>query len=303
MLAVARRAFVTLLLTLAVADAGAADLEGASAPFAWRIADVRQGPTTVDGKPYARHEFTLVLKNVAARAVTLRQYSAAVSYAGIPAAESVATADPTLTPGREYLLHLYALLPCAEASTPCRFAVGPAWRVVLSGRDSGGAEFAAPIDVTLPVEPGRPIVIQPRLRVTRAPATAGADAGRIPARFTSNVILVPVSAGGQDLVLLFDTGSQISILRPDAARRLGLAASADAPLVPTMGLGGQVNAALVEWPALRIGDYVVEHLTGGIAALPEFPIPIDGLIGANLIEAFRVTIDHRARELRLEPAP
>jgi hypothetical protein len=29
----------------------------------------------------------------------------------------------------------------------------------------------------------------------------------------------------------------------------------------------------------------------------------DGLIGANLIEAFRVSIDHRARELRLELTP
>ena len=60
-------------------------------------------------------------------------------------------------------------------------------------------------------------------------------------------------------------------------------------------------AALVGLPPVRVGDYFVEHLTGTIGSLAGMPIPIDGILGANFIAAFRVTIDHRGRELRLEP--
>jgi hypothetical protein len=99
-------------------------------------------------------------------------------------------------------------------------------------------------------------------------------------------VLVLVSAGGEELWMLLDTGAQLSILRPEAARRIG----------------GRVNAAVVEWPPLRLGEYVIEHLIGGIAALPEFPITFDGVIGATFIEAARITLDYRARERRLDPA-
>ena len=293
---------LTLLLAAGAAPVQAADLEGKSGPISWRISDVRQGPTTMDGVAHARHEFTLVVRNVTSRPLTLRSYAAAMSYAGIAASETTVSMDARLPPGVEYKFQFYALLPCPDTSTPCRFRLGPAWLIALSGRDGSSAEFTAPIDVTLPVESGRPVVAIPKLRVTRAAGTSGEAAARINARFTSNVILVPASAGGEELWLLFDTGAQISMLRPEVARRLGLSVSADGPVFPVMGFGGRVNAALLEWPPLRIGDYVVEHLIGGIAAIPEFPFPIDGVIGANLIEAFRVTIDQRARELRLEPS-
>ena len=51
---------------------------------------------------------------------------------------------------------------------------------------------------------------------------------------------------------------------------------------------------------MRVGDYIVEHLTGAVTSLAGFPFAIDGVLGTNFIEAFRVTIDHRAKELRLE---
>ena len=294
-------ALVLLMLAPAPASVRAAELEGVGGALAWRIADIRQGPTTVDGAAHARHEFTLVLKNTGNRPLVLRGYTAQMSYAGIAGMESAAPLDTTLPAGGEFRLLLYALLPCAGPSTPCRFVVGPGWRIVLSGRDRSGTEFTTPIDVVLPVEAGRPVVSPPKLGIARAAAPTGPAAGPVPARFTSNVVLVRVSAGGEELWLLFDTGAQLSILRPEAARRAGVSVPADAPLYPTMGFGGRLNAAVVEWPPLRIGDYVIEHLVGGIAELPEFPVPIDGVLGANFIEAFRVTIDHRAKELRLEP--
>jgi hypothetical protein len=71
------------------------------------------------------------------------------------------------------------------------------------------------------------------------------------------------------------------------------------PLVGVLAAPG--DAPLVRLPAVRVGDYVVEHLTGSISSLAHWPIAIDGILGANFIEAFRVTVDHRARQLRLDP--
>jgi len=207
-----------------------------------------------------------------------------------------------LPPGAEYRILFYVAMPCAATATSCRFGVAPSWHIVLSGRESAGMEFSTPIDVLLPIDAGQPVVVPPRLTVTRVSAVTAGDSGRIAARFTNNVILVPVSVAGQDLWLLFDTGAQLSMLRPDAARRLGLSINPGAPVVPTVGLGGRVNASLAESPPLRIGDYVIEHLAVGVAELPDFPLAIDGVIGGNFVEAFRITIDHRAKDVRLEPA-
>jgi hypothetical protein len=69
-----------------------------------------------------------------------------------------------------------------------------------------------------------------------------------------------------------------------------------------MSFGALLGGTLVRLPPLRVGGYVVEHLTAAIATLVDLPVPIDGVLGANFMEAFRVGIDHRAKELHLEPA-
>ncbi len=272
------------------------DLEGRSGPLAWRATDVQQNVASVDGKRHARHEFALTVKNTGAQALTLESYGAAITYFGLPLSEMTGTLQTTVPPGSESRLSFATLLACLDDAAACRFAEGPSWRIVVAGRAAGDA-FTAPIEVTLPVDGASPIVRRESVRVTRP--TSSPDPTRVAATFKANIILVPVSINGQDLTMVFDTGAQASVLSSDAARRLGIAVPADAPVLPLMGVGPAVRGPLVLLPPLRVGDYVVEHLTGVVTSL-EFPFVVDGFLGANFIEAFRVSIDYRAKELRLE---
>jgi hypothetical protein len=283
-----------------IASVAAADLEGQSGPLAWRAADVQQGTTTVDGKRHARHEFGLTLKNIGADPVTLSRYQVAVSYFGIQMNEDRGMLDAILTPGQELRLPLFMLMTCSDDTRPCRFAEGPTWRIVVTGRAAGN-EFSAPIELLLPADAPSPVVRRERVRVTRA-TPSREPLAPIPAIFKANLVLVAASINGHDLTLLLDTGAQACVLRPEAAKRIGVSVSADGPVLPLFTVAGTPgNATLVNLPAVRVGDYVVEHLTGVISSIAGFPIPIDGVLGANFISAFRVSIDHRARELRLEP--
>ena len=285
------------LVVTTVARAG--DLEGESGPLAWRATDVQQNTTTVDGKRHARHEFALTVKNPGASTLTLTGYEATISYFGVQLSEMAGPLQATLPTGREYRLSLYTLIACPDESRACRYSEGPTWRIVLSGRAGDTSALSAPIDVMLPTDSNLPIVRRERVVVTRTPS--GADSARVPAKFKPGVILVPASVNGHDVTLLFDTGAQLCLLSPEAARRLGIAVPADAPTLPLIGVGSPAGGPVVQLPPVRVGDYVVEHLSGAVTSLAGFPFAIDGVLGTNFIEAFRVTIDHRAKELRLEP--
>ena len=283
------------LTVTAVARAG--DLEGRSGPLAWRATDVQQSTVTVDGKRHARHEFALTVKNTGAGPLSLSGYEAAISYFGVPMNEMAGPLQVTVASGREHRLSFYTLLACPDESRACRFSEGPSWRITLTGRAENNTAFTAPIELMLPTDANVPIVRRERVLVRRVPS--GPDPARVPATFKPGVILVPASVNGHDVTLLFDTGSQVCLLSPEVARRLGIVIPGDAPSLALIGVGS-AGGALVQLPPVRVGDYIVEHLTGAVTSLAGFPFAIDGVLGTNFIEAFRVTIDHRAKELRLE---
>jgi predicted aspartyl protease len=104
--------------------------------------------------------------------------------------------------------------------------------------------------------------------------------------------------------LLLDTGAQVTILSPDVAHRLGVVMPPDAPTLPVAGIG-VASAPIVIIPSLQLGDHVVENLPVAVVAWHLFavlPNKIDGLLGANVMEFFRMTVDRRAKELRREPS-
>ena len=288
-------ALLTALTLTPIANAG--DLDGQSGPLAWRATDIQQNVTTVDGKRHARHEFMLTVKNTGTQAVTLESYRASISYFGLHLTEIAGAVRTTVPPGREYQFSFVALLACLDDSTTCRFSEGPGWRILVTGRVAGSA-FTASIEVTLPVDNASRIVRRAGVRVTRP--TSSSDPTRVAATFNANMILVPVAINGHDLTLVFDTGAQTCVLSPDAARRLGITIPPDAPALSLTGFGSAVRGPLVPLPPVRVGEYVVEHMTGLVASMAGFPFAVDGVLGANFIEAFRVTIDYRAKELRLE---
>src|SRR5204863_9929916 len=119
-----------------------------------------------------------------------------------------------------------------------------------------------------------------RVLVRRVPS--GPDPARVPATFKPGVILVPASVNGHDVTLVFDTGSQVCLLSPEVARRLGIVIPADAPSLALIG-AGSAGGALVQLPPVRVGDYIVERLTAAVTALAGLPFAIRGAVGTTVI--------------------
>lgn len=288
-----------LLLGLGLgAAAGADELEGRVGTLGWRVTEVQQTITTVDGKPHVRHAFVLIIRNSGVNNIRLEGYDASMTYVGVPASHVSGSLHTTLLSAATLRLSIAGLLPCRDASRRCRLSEGPVWRVVVTGNIMD-QPLSLPFDVALPADRDTPAVRHEAMAVTRV---SPQSATTVPVIFKSNAIFVPASVNGQLVTLLLDTGAHVTVLRPEAARRLGINVPTDAPIFPVARFTARGAGTLVRLPAMRVGDYVVDRLTVAVAPLADVGEPIDGILGMNFIEAFRVTIDQRAGELRLEPA-
>src|SRR5262249_36055407 len=102
--------------------------------------------------------------------------------------------------------------------------------------------------------------------------------------------------------LLLDTGATYTILTPHTVQRLGISPPADAPRWTGRVADGQLHEVpRVQLSTIAVGDAVVENLqVGGSVLLPQTPI-VDGLLGGDFLERFKITLDRTTRRLWLEP--
>ena len=119
---------------------------------------------------------------------------------------------------------------------------------------------------------------------------------------TQPLILLPVSVnerGPFDFIL--DTGAGTSLLSSDLAKQLE---------VKTIGskegqsAGGKVSVSLAKVDSLKVGETKLDDVDVGIVDLSHIGktigATIDGDLGYNFLKHFRVTINYRDCELRLE---
>jgi predicted aspartyl protease len=110
-----------------------------------------------------------------------------------------------------------------------------------------------------------------------------------------------LSANGHPVTLLLDTGAERTILIPHAAKRIG----AQAPRISFQRkLEGITNAfqthevELSSFSAERVPMPGRRVLVGPIA-LPQTAVPLDGVLGADLLAAFDLDLDLRHQRLML----
>jgi Aspartyl protease len=279
--------------------AAAEEIAGTSGRIAWRLTDLALGKTSIGGKDHATYSFNLVLRNVGPGALTLARYETRLVYAGFLTSdvETASSGRWVLPPAGDMTLGLQSALACVEGAGECRPPVGPTWTVVLLGSDHEGKALRQVLTFTLPPVPGQPV--PPPTRVARAP-TAGGTIGTIRIEPGNNLVVLKALVNGSPVTLLLDTGAQVTMLVPAAAARAGIVVPPDSPRMPLMGVG-ITSAPLVRVASLQVGDYTVENLLVAVTALPPFPgLHLDGFLGGNFIALFRMTLDSRARELRLE---
>ncbi len=115
------------------------------------------------------------------------------------------------------------------------------------------------------------------------------------------VFVTPRMSDGLDCAFLLDTGASSTLISPRLAARLGLARHADGQVI---GAAGGLEAYAAELPAFRLGNWRIESLEAQIAdafgSLSEaVGVPIDGILGYDVLSRFRVGLDYANERLYL----
>ncbi len=133
------------------------------------------------------------------------------------------------------------------------------------------------------------------------PPPSGVSHTTAPIHLAGSSALVRATVNGAPVTLLVDTGASMTILSPRAMERLGITVPVTAPKILTTVVGGATFAMpSVRVSSLGVGELTVEDIDVGVYdALPRAP-SIDGLLGANFLNHFRVTVDRQERRLTLE---
>ena len=115
---------------------------------------------------------------------------------------------------------------------------------------------------------------------------------------------IGVEIDGPDIselyTVILDTGATYSTLSAAALEEIGISISPDAPWVELQTAGGIIEAPLVLVDAVWLGDFPVEWVTVAICEECSRP-PVAGLLGLNVLQRFRVSIDHEGKKIELSP--
>ncbi len=106
---------------------------------------------------------------------------------------------------------------------------------------------------------------------------------------------------GLDGTFLLDTGSTLSMLDADVARRLGLQRRGD---FEGLGIGGTMDVQLVRLPFLRVGGVLLEDQLLGVVDLADdmerqLGVRVAGLLGYDFFSRLVVTLDYAGRSCTL----
>lgn len=124
----------------------------------------------------------------------------------------------------------------------------------------------------------------------------------VPVVFVGNTILVHATVNrSQRVQLIVDTGASVSLIRPIVLLRLGITVPDNAKRERMTVVGGQTVEVAFVRVNLAVGDALVENLEVGVTeAFPEAS-DVDGLLGADFLRQFRMTLDKAQSRLMLGP--
>jgi predicted aspartyl protease len=139
----------------------------------------------------------------------------------------------------------------------------------------------------------------------------GAGGARVPFRMIAGQVIVPVRVdGGPESGFVLDSGAWRTFLPPEIADRVDVPPARRLPGIPTSGVSGPV----LESEALRVRSLSIGQLevarpivlaaaTADSASRKAFQTVTRarGVLGADVLRRFRLTIDFRRQELTLEP--
>jgi aspartyl protease family protein len=116
-------------------------------------------------------------------------------------------------------------------------------------------------------------------------------AGRIHGKRVRKVLIVPCQINGiYRFNFLVDTGAAMTVISKQAADEIGIDATGLQKTIPIASLHQIDNAVIVRLDNLQVGGQAVRNVDVLVMPLPKV-LRIDGLLGVNFLEAFRVTFE------------
>jgi predicted aspartyl protease/thioredoxin-like negative regulator of GroEL len=118
---------------------------------------------------------------------------------------------------------------------------------------------------------------------------------------TDNRPILQVRLNGQKESLRFvlDTGSGMSVISEQTAKRLGIRAVAKGGLARAVGGGGKFEIIYGFVNSLEIGTVKVENVPVYIRKFFDNHIPVDGYLGLSVVSKFLASIDYGTRRMSL----
>jgi predicted aspartyl protease/Flp pilus assembly protein TadD len=113
------------------------------------------------------------------------------------------------------------------------------------------------------------------------------------------LFLVHVNGEKEPLRFVLDTGSGMSVISQETARRLGLKEVARGGMARAVGGGGRFDIVYGFLQSLEIGDVRVSNVPVYIRRFFNDKTHVDGYIGLSLISKYIATVDYGARTLTL----
>lgn len=128
------------------------------------------------------------------------------------------------------------------------------------------------------------------------------DVADLPVSFTAEGPAIPVSLKGHPLNMLVDTGAEISVLTPQTAQALNIPDDFSITAAGA-GVNGTVHAAVTVSQSLTFGRVSMGRAAFLVAGLGNAgrpgDVPVDGLIGNDILQQFAIALDFPDHEMTL----
>jgi tetratricopeptide (TPR) repeat protein len=113
------------------------------------------------------------------------------------------------------------------------------------------------------------------------------------------VLEVRVNGQKQPLKFVLDTGSGMSVVSEQTAKRLGIKPVAKGGLARAVGGGGKFEIVYGFLESIEIGDSKISNVPVYIRKFFDSHIPVDGYLGLSVVAKFLTSIDYGTRRMSL----
>jgi len=130
--------------------------------------------------------------------------------------------------------------------------------------------------------------------------TSGSGQTTVPFDMPNNrpIINVRVNGRKEPLHFVLDTGSGISVISEETAKRLGMHAVARGGMA--RAIGGKFEIVYGFLDSMEIGESHIDHIPVYIRKFYNDEVPVDGYIGLSVISKYLMTVDYGARTFSLK---